>query len=78
LWEALAKRGVTAPAKDDPVINESVRGSLRSPSDTGVLQALRRASTFVSHGSMGSVLEALYDGVPLVVMSHTPQRSVPR
>jgi MGT family glycosyltransferase len=37
---------------------------------------LPRADVFVTHGGMGSVVEALYFGVPMVVVPHHPENLV--
>lgn len=40
------------------------------------LAVLPRASVFVTHGGMGSLVEALYHGCPVVVVPHTPENTV--
>src|SRR5690606_4443087 len=40
------------------------------------LDVLERASVFVTHGGMGSVMEALYFGVPMVVVPHNFEQGV--
>ncbi|MEV0565171.1 macrolide family glycosyltransferase [Dactylosporangium sp. NPDC050588] len=40
------------------------------------LAVLPRASVFVTHGGMGSLVEALYHGCPCVVVPHTPENTV--
>lgn len=40
------------------------------------LAVLPRASVFVTHGGMGSLVEALYHGCPVVVVPHTPENAV--
>lgn len=40
------------------------------------LAVLRHAQAFVSHAGMGSTMESLYFGTPLVVVPHTPEQDV--
>ncbi|NER80723.1 MAG: hypothetical protein F6K42_14365, partial [Leptolyngbya sp. SIO1D8] len=40
------------------------------------LEVLKRANVFVTHGGMGSVMGALWYGVPLVVVPQMPEQSI--
>ncbi|MGB3443651.1 MAG: macrolide family glycosyltransferase [Actinophytocola sp.] len=63
--------GRVAPADlPAPPPNVSVRS--RVPH----LAALARASVYVCHGGMGSVMEALYHGVPVIVVPQSPEHRV--
>lgn len=52
------------------------RGAVRVRPSVPQLAVLRRASVAVTHAGMGSVLEALHAGVPLVAVPQVPEQAI--
>ncbi|MGH3842598.1 MAG: macrolide family glycosyltransferase [Pseudonocardiaceae bacterium] len=72
LWQVVMSIGT----RIDPSELGRLPGNVAAHRHVAQLQVLRHASAFVSHGGMGSTMEALYHGVPLVAVPQMPEQEV--
>lgn len=60
----------------DPAALGSLPANVTAHPHVPQLPILRQATAFISHGGMGSTMEALYHGVPLLVVPQMPEQQL--
>ena len=71
-WQVVMSTGTWM----DPAALGALPGNVAVYPQVPQLRVLQHASGFVSHGGMGSTMEALYHGVPLVVVPQMPEQEI--